>query len=60
VKKPKRDTQRRPMGLAFKGPLLLIALLAVVLILILAYEGNGTLTLNNATPVSSPKMPSQQ
>lgn len=48
------------MGLAFKGPLLLVALLAVLLILILAYEGNGTLTLNNSIPVSSPKMPSQQ
>lgn len=53
---PRRKAQRveqRPMGLAFKGPLVVLALIAVVLVLVLAYAGNGYVV-GNAQPSSAP------
>jgi hypothetical protein len=41
------------MGLAFKGPLVVLALIAVVLVLVLAYAGNGYVV-GNAQPSSAP------
>jgi hypothetical protein len=57
VSKPKRrreEEERRPAGLAFKGPLLLVALLMILAVLILAYEGNGTLVNNVVVASPSP------
>lgn len=44
----KENLQRKPLGLAFKGPLVLVAVVTIFLVLVLAYAGNGYVV-NNTT-----------